>query len=48
MFRQGVKTITHFIELLNFIQYRIRMNGVGLPEDLKRRNFRWADLVQGT
>ena len=49
MFRQRVKTVTHVIELLNFVQDRARMHGVRcFPESLRRGNFRWADLVQGT
>jgi len=47
--RQRVKTVTHVVELPNFVQDRIRMHGVhGFPENLRRENFRWADLVQGT
>jgi hypothetical protein len=47
--RQRVKTVTHIVELLNFVQDRIRMHGVrGFLESLRRENFRWADLVQGT
>jgi hypothetical protein len=47
--RQRVKTVTHVVELLNFVQNRTRMHGVrGFPENLRRENFRWADLVQGT
>jgi hypothetical protein len=35
--------------LLNFVQDRTRMHEVrGFPESLRRENFRWADLVQGT
>jgi hypothetical protein len=44
--RQRVKTVTHVVELPNFVQDRIRMHGVhGFPENLRRENFRWADLV---
>ena len=47
--RQGVKTVTHVVELPNFLQDRIRMHCVhGFPKSLRRENFRWADLVQGT
>jgi hypothetical protein len=47
--RQRVKTVTHVVELPNFVQDRIRMHGVhGFPESLRRKNFRWADLVQAT
>ena len=28
LFRQRVKTVTHVVELLNFVQDRIRMHGV--------------------
>jgi hypothetical protein len=28
LFRQQVETVTHVIELLNFVQDRIRMHGV--------------------
>jgi hypothetical protein len=49
LFRQRVKTVTHLVELLNFVQDRIRMHGVrGFLENLRRENFRWADLVQET
>jgi hypothetical protein len=46
---QRVETVTHVVELLNFVQDRIRMHGVpGFLESLRRGNFRWADLAQGT
>jgi len=46
---QRVKTVTHIVELLNFVQNRIRMHAIrGFQESLRRGNFRWADLVQGT
>jgi hypothetical protein len=46
---QQVKTVTHVVELLNFVQDRIRKAwGRGFLESLRRENFRWADLVQGT
>jgi len=49
LLRQRVKTGAHVIELLNFVQDRIRRHGVrGFLESLRRDNFRWADLVQGT
>jgi hypothetical protein len=49
LFRQRVKTVTHVVELLNFVQDCTRMHGVRcFPESLRRENFRWADLVQGT
>jgi len=44
-----VKAITHVVKLLNFVQDRIRMHGVrGFLRSLRRENFGWADLVQGT
>jgi len=47
--RQRVKTVTHVVELANFVQDRTRMHGVhSFPESLRRENFRWADLVQET
>ena len=49
LFRQRVKTVTHAVELLNFVQDRIRMHRVhGFPENLRKDSFRWADLVQET
>ena len=46
---QRVKTVAHVVKLLNFVQDRIQMHGVrGFLESLRRENFRWADLVQGT
>jgi hypothetical protein len=49
LFRQRVKTVTHVIELLNFVQDRTRMHVVhGFLKSLRKENFRWADLVQGT
>ena len=30
LIRQRVKTVTHVVELLNFVQNRIRMHGVQL------------------
>jgi hypothetical protein len=44
------KTVTPILELLNFVQDRIRMHGgARLSSNASRReNFRWADLVQGT
>jgi len=36
LFRQRIKTVAHVVELLNFVQNRIRMHGVrGFPESLK-------------
>ncbi len=47
--RQQVKTVTHAVELLDFLQDRNRMHGIrGFLESLRRDNFRWADLAQGT
>jgi hypothetical protein len=38
-FRQQVKTVTHVVELLNFVQDRIRMHGVSsFPESLTARS----------
>ena len=49
LFRQRIKTVTHVIELLDFMQDRSRLHGVhSFPESLRREEFRWADLVQGT
>jgi hypothetical protein len=49
LFRQRAKTFTHAVELLNFVQDRIRMHRVhGFPENLRRDSFRRADLVQET
>ena len=49
LFRQRVKTVTHVVELLNFVQDRTRMHGVRrFPENLRGEHFRWADLVQET
>jgi hypothetical protein len=46
---QRVKTVTDVVELLSFVQDRIRMHGYAtFFESLRRENFRWADLVQGT
>ena len=37
--RQQVKTVTHIVELLNFVQDRIRIHGVrGFPENLRGTN----------
>jgi hypothetical protein len=42
LFRQRVKTVTHVVELLNFVQDRIRMHGVhGFLESL---NSPWRNL----
>jgi hypothetical protein len=49
LLRQRIKTVTYVVELLNFVQDRTRMHGArGFPENLRRENFRWANLVQGT
>jgi hypothetical protein len=49
LIRESVKTVTHVVELLNFVQDRIRMHEVHrFPENLRREDFRWADLVQKT
>ena len=49
LLRQKVKTVTHIVELLNFVQDRTVMHGVrGFPESVRRENFRWADLAQET
>ncbi|MGA7402666.1 MAG: hypothetical protein WBW38_21790 [Candidatus Sulfotelmatobacter sp.] len=37
LLRQRVKTVTHVLELLNFVQDRIRDAWVGLPENHKKR-----------
>ena len=38
LLRQQVKTVTHVVELPNFVQDRIRMHGVrGFPESLTAR-----------
>ena len=42
LFRQRVKTVTHLVELLNFVQDRIRMHGVhGFLQSL---NSPWQNL----
>ena len=39
LLRQRVETVTNAVELLSFVQDRIRMHGVrGFPENLKREN----------
>jgi hypothetical protein len=39
LFRQRIKTVTHIVELPNFVQDRIRMHGVrGFPEGLTARS----------
>src|ERR1035437_1783391 len=44
LFRQRVKTVTHVVELLNFVQDRIRIHGVhGFPESL---NSPWRNCRQ--
>jgi hypothetical protein len=49
LLRQRVRTVTHVVELLNFVQDRIRIHGSrSFPQNLRRENVRWADLVQGT
>jgi len=42
LFRQRVKTVTHVVELLNFVQDRIRMHGV--HGFLERLNSPWRNL----
>jgi len=38
LFRQRVKTVTHVVELLNFVQDRIRMHGMhGFLDSLTAR-----------
>jgi hypothetical protein len=46
--RQRVKTITYVVELMSFVQDRIRRHGAApdFPECLRREHFRSADLVQ--
>ncbi len=45
--RQRVKTVTHAVELLNFMQDRIRMHGyAAFLRTLTREHFMWTDLVQ--
>jgi hypothetical protein len=49
LFRQRVKTVAHVVELSRFVQDCIRRHGArGFLANLRRENFRWADLVQGT
>ena len=44
---QRVKTITHFVELLGFVQNRIRRHRTPAFQRTElREDFRWADLVQ--
>jgi hypothetical protein len=48
MFRQGVKTVTHVVELLNFVQDRVGCMGyLAFLKPKGEKNFRWADVVQG-
>ena len=44
-----VKPVAHAVELLNFVQDRIRMYGLAaFLRTYEEGNFRWADLVQRT
>ena len=44
LFRQRVKTVTHIVELLNFVQDRIRMHGV--HDFLESLNSPWRNLTK--
>ena len=47
--REHVETIAYAVQMPCFLQDRIQGHGVRtFPESLRRENFRWADLVQGT
>ena len=48
MLREQVETITYAVQLLCFLQDRIQGMVHAFPESLRRENFRWADLAQGT
>jgi hypothetical protein len=45
---QKIQAVTHAVELLNFVQDWMRRHGPRLSSSLRRENFRWADLAQGT
>ena len=46
---KSIETVAHTVELLSFIQNRIGMHGyAAFSEYLRRENFRWTALVQGT
>jgi hypothetical protein len=49
LFRQRIQAITHVVELLGFLKKKIWVHwNTRLSKRLRRENFRWADLAQGT
>jgi hypothetical protein len=49
LLRQRIKTVTHVVELLNFMQDSQWDSWAhSFPESLRSEHFRWADLVQET